>query len=96
MEAIGLQFKKIREQRKLLLEDVSKKTGIDKTLLSRIERSKRLPTKEQVGLLCKYYKIKKNEIIVQWLSDKIVYEIQDEDFALQTMQIAEKKNKIWN
>ena len=41
----------------------------------------------------KYYKTEKNEIIVQWLSDKLLYEVKDEDFALQAMQIAEDKIK---
>jgi site-specific DNA-methyltransferase (adenine-specific) len=93
MQTIGTTFKNIREERKLLLEDLSKKTGISKAVLSRIENGKRLPTREQVNQLCKYYKAEKNEIIIQWLSDKLVYEVQDEDFALQAMQVAEEKIK---
>ena len=93
MQTIGSTFKNIREERKLLLEDVTKKTGINKTLLSRIENGKRLPTREQVTQLGKYYNAEKNNLIVQWLSDKIVYEVQDEDFALQAMQVAEEKIK---
>ncbi|MBK0384479.1 helix-turn-helix domain-containing protein [Pedobacter sp. SD-b] len=93
MQTIGSTFKNIREERKLLLEDVTKKTGINKTLLSRIENGKRLPTREQVTQLGIYYKAEKNNLIVQWLSDKIVYEVQDEDFALQAMQVAEEKIK---
>lgn len=93
MQTIGSTFKEIREKRKLLLGNVTQKTGISNTVLSRIENGRRLPTREQVILLCKYYKAQKNEIIVQWLSDKIVYEIQDEDFALQAMRVAEEKIK---
>ncbi len=93
MQTIGSTFKNIREERNLLLEDVTKKTGINKTLLSRIENGKRLPTREQVTQLGKYYKAEKNNLIVQWLSDKIVYEVQDEDFALEAMQVAEEKIK---
>ena len=91
MQTIGTTFKNIREERNLLLEDITKKTGISKAVLSRIENGKRLPTKEQVNQLCKYYKAEKNEIIIQWLSDKLVYELLDEDFALQAMQVAEEK-----
>lgn len=93
MQTIGTTFKNIREERKLLLEDVTKKTGINKTLLSRIENGKRLPTREQLNLLCKYYKIQKDGIVVQWLSDKIVYEVKDENLALSAMQVAEEKIK---
>lgn len=93
MQTIGSTLKNIREDKNLLLQDVTSKTGINKTLLSRIENDKRLPTREQVNQLCKYYKVQKNEIIVQWLSDKIVYEMQDEDLALTAMQVAEEKIK---
>lgn len=93
MQSIGSTFKNIREERNLLLEDLTQKTGISKAVLSRIENGKRLPTREQVNQLCKYYKAEKNEIIVQWLSDKLVYEVQDEDFALEAMQVAEEKIK---
>ncbi len=93
MLSIGNTFKNIREEQKLLLEDVTKKTGINKTSLSRIENGKRLPTREQVNLLCKFYKAKKDEIVVQWLSDKIVYEVKDEELALPAMIVAEKKIK---
>lgn len=91
MQTIGSTLKSIREEKGLLLQDVTTVTGINKTLLSRIENDKRLPTREQVNLLCNYYKVQKNEIIVQWLSDKIVYEMQDEDLALAAMQVAEEK-----
>lgn len=90
---IGTTLKTIREEKKLLLQDVSNKTGINKTLLSRIETDNRMPTREQVNLLCKYYKAQKNQIIIQWLSDKIVYEMQNEDLALSAMQVAEEKIK---
>lgn len=93
MQTIGATFKNIREERNLLLEELTKSTGISKAVLSRIENGKRLPTREQVNQLCKYYKAERNEIIVQWLSDKLVYEVQDEDFALEAMQVAEEKIK---
>ncbi|MBK7885251.1 MAG: helix-turn-helix domain-containing protein [Chitinophagaceae bacterium] len=93
MQTIGTTFKNIREERNLLLEELTKSTGISKAVLSRIENGKRLPTREQVNQLCKYYKAERNEIIVQWLSDKLVYEVQDEYFALEAMQVAEEKIK---
>lgn len=91
MQTIGSTLKSIREQKGLLLQEVTTTTGINMTLLSRIENDKRLPTREQVNLLCNYYRVRKNEIIVQWLSDKIVYEMQDEDLALAALQVAEEK-----
>lgn len=93
MQTIGSTLKKIREDKNLLLKEVSKMTGINRTLISRIENDKRLPTKEQVKLLSNFYKTQKNEIVIQWLSDKILYKVQDEDLALSAMQVAENKIK---
>lgn len=90
METIGATLKSIREKNEFLLQEVTEQTGIDKTLLSRIENGKRLPTKEQVKLLCNFYEASENEMIIQWLSDKIVYELQDEEFALTAVQVAEE------
>lgn len=91
METIGKIFKNIRENLDLFLEDVKQETGINKTLLSRIENGKRLPTKEQVIQLSKFYKIEENDLIIQWLSDKIVYEVKEEESALEAIQVAEEK-----
>ena len=50
-----------------------------------------MPTKEQVKALSEFYEDKKNEVVIAWLSDKLVYEIQDEDLGLLAMKVAEKK-----
>jgi hypothetical protein len=46
-----------------------------------------------VKSLANFYKDQKNEVIIAWLSDKLYYEVQDEDLALQAMQVAEEKIK---
>jgi cytoskeletal protein RodZ len=51
MNTIGSTLKAIREEKKLLLQDVATKTSINKTLLSRIETDNRMPTRDQVNLL---------------------------------------------
>ena len=61
------------------------------TILSKIDQGKLRLTKEQVESLTDFYKNRKNEVIIAWLSDKLVYEVQNEDVALQAMQVAEDK-----
>jgi len=91
MKSIGQTLRELRESKGLLLREVGAALSIDPTLLSKIERSDRMPTKEQVSALSEFYQDKKNEVIIAWLSDKLVYEIQDEDLALAAMKIAERK-----
>ena len=55
MESLGQYLRDVREGLNLPLQEVYKRTNIDVTLLSRIENGRRLPTKEQMQLLVRYY-----------------------------------------
>lgn len=92
-KTIGIILRELRETKGLLLREVGAKLALDPTILSKIEQDKRMPTKEQVKSLADFYKEQKNEVIIAWLSDKLYYEVQDEDLALQAMQVAEEKIK---
>jgi len=93
MENLGDTIRKLREDKELPLRTVSAFLDIDQAILSKIERGQRKATREQVVKLAEYFKVKENDLLVTWLSDKLVYEVQDEVFALQAMQVAEKKVK---
>jgi HTH-type transcriptional regulator, competence development regulator len=91
MKTIGTILRELREAKGLLLREVGASLSIDPTILSKIERDGRMPTKEQVKALAEFYNDNKNEVLIAWLSDKVVYCIQDEDLALQAMEVAEEK-----
>jgi transcriptional regulator with XRE-family HTH domain len=87
----GQYIRELREKRGLLLRQVAAGIEIDQALLSKIERGERLPTKAQVMRLAQFYKIDLNEILITFLSDKLVYEVRNEEVALRAIQVAEKK-----
>lgn len=91
MKTIGTTLRELRGGKGLLLREVGAQLSLDPTILSKIEQDKRMPTKEQVKALSEFYKQQKNDVIIAWLSDKLFYEVQDEDLALQAMQVAEEK-----
>lgn len=91
MKTTAELIRELREKNGLLLRQVAAEIEIDQALLSKIERGERMPTKEQVIKLAKFYKIDLDETLVTFFSDKLVYEVQDEDVALKAMQVAEKK-----
>lgn len=91
LKTIGATLRELREEKGLLLREVGAKLSIDPTILSKVERDERMPTKDQIKLFAVFYKDKKNELIIAWLSDKLVYEVQDEEFAIQAIQVAEEK-----
>ncbi len=95
--SIGNILKEIREANNFSLQDVTRATRIDYTLLSRIETGKRLPTKEQIKKLALFYKYDEKELITHLISDKILYEIKDEEFGVEAMQLAERKMQyVWS
>ncbi|HRO47032.1 nucleotidyltransferase domain-containing protein [Agriterribacter sp.] len=91
MNSLGGTIRKFRKDEKLPLRTVAASLGIDQAVLSRIERGQRRLTREQVVKLAEYFKIKENDLLVAWLSDKLVYEVEDEDMALKALQVAEEK-----
>lgn len=93
IQTIGAILRELREAKGLLLREVGGKLSLDPTILSKIEQDKRMPTKEQVKSLADFYKDQKNEVLIAWLSDKLVYEVLNEDLALQAMRVAENKIK---
>ena len=93
MDSLGDTIRKLREDKELPLRTVAAFLDIDQAILSKIERGHRKPTREQVVKLAGYFKVKENDLLVEWLSDKLVYEVEDEDMALKALQVAEEKVK---
>jgi len=93
MDSLGDTIRKLRENKELPLRTVSAYLDIDQAILSKIERGQRKATREQVVKLAEYFKVKENNLLVTWLSDKLVYEVLDEDLALEAMKVAEEKVK---
>ena len=93
MDSLGDTIRKLREEKELPLRTVAAFLDIDQAILSKVERGQRKPTREQVVKLAEYFKVKENDLLVAWLSDKLMYELEDEDVALEALQMAEEKVK---
>ena len=93
MDSLGDTIRKLREEKELPLRTVAAYLDIDQAILSRIERGQRKATREQIIKLAEYFKVKENDLLVAWLSDKLVYEVADEQVGLKALQVAEEKVK---
>ena len=91
MESIGELIRRLRENKGEPLRKVAAYLDVDLAILSKIERGKRKATKELVVKLAKYFGEDEKKMLVAYLSDRILYEVQDEDFAKEALQVAEKK-----
>jgi len=92
-ETIGNKLRKLREENALPLRKVAALLDIDVAILSKMERGERPLTKEIVTQLAKIYKHDREELLVLYLSQKIVKEIGEEDLAIQAMHVAEEQIK---
>jgi len=92
-ETIGEKLRHIREEKELPLRKVAALLDIDVAILSKMERGERRITKEVVLKLADIYDYNADDLLVTFLSDKILYEIQDEDLGIEALKVAEKKAK---
>ncbi len=92
-ETLGEKLREIREQNELPLRKVAALLDIDVAILSKMERGERKLSKEVVLKLADIYKCNPEELLVLFLSEKILYEIQDEDLGEKALKVAEKRVK---
>jgi len=93
LKTTGEILREKREKKGLLLRHVSAQLDIDTAILSKIERGERKATRKQITRLAEILEINKESLIVQYLSEKILYELKDEDLGIQALKVAEKKIK---
>ena len=84
-------LKNAREQKGFKTREVAQILGIDQALISKFESGTRKPTKDQISKLAQLLEIDYETIMIEWLKEKILYEIGDEEFALKALLLAEKE-----
>jgi transcriptional regulator with XRE-family HTH domain len=92
-QTIGEKLRRIREEKKLPLRKVTALLDIDVAILSKMERGERKITKEVVLKLADIYNYNADELLVLFLSDKILYEIKDEYLGIEALKVAEERVK---
>ena len=92
-KTIGEKLRHIREEKELPLRKVAALLDIDVAILSKMERGERRITKEVVLKLANIYDYNADDLLVSFISDKILYEIQDEDLGIEALKVAEEKAK---
>ncbi len=91
MKTFGEIIRFKREEKGLLLRQVASALEIDQALLSKIERGHRNATKQLVIKLSDILGVDKNELLIQYFSDKIAYELSDDEIGKETLKVAEQK-----
>ena len=91
MDSLGETIRKLRLEKELTLRTVAAYLDIDQAILRKIERGQRSASRKTVVKLAEYFNVKESDLLVAWLSDKLLNEVGDEDVALRALQVAEEK-----
>ncbi len=91
MNSLGEHIRALRVSAGFLLREVAAELAIDPSLLSRIERGEKRPTREQVLALARILRTDRDELLAVYLSDRVLYELEGEKVALRAIQIAEER-----
>lgn len=89
----GEHIRMLREKAGFTLKQVATIIDIDISLLAKIERNERQPTKSQIKTIANYFKIDERELLDEFLSDQIAYKILEENANLNILKVTEQKIK---
>ncbi|NCQ12006.1 MAG: helix-turn-helix transcriptional regulator [Bacteroidetes bacterium] len=93
MKTTGEILREKREKKGLLLRQVAALLDIDVAILSKVERGERKLNREQISKVADILDLNKEAMIIQYLSEKILYELQNDDLGMQALKVAEKAMK---
>jgi HTH-type transcriptional regulator, competence development regulator len=93
-KTFGETVKKLREEQNLPLREVAEALSIDTSMLGKIEKNNRKPSKQLIEKFAKYFKVSDKDLMIAFLSDAVAYQIMDEeDLSSEVFKVAEKKVK---
>ncbi|NAS13676.1 helix-turn-helix domain-containing protein [Poritiphilus flavus] len=92
-KTFGETVKSLREVRRLTLKDVSSKLDIDISTLGKIEKNQRSASKELIAKISQFFNVDEKQLHIDFLSDKVAYQLEDERYATEVLRVAEAKVK---
>ena len=82
--SFGELLRSLREETGQTLKTVAKNLQMDTSLLAKIERNERHPTKQIISQVAEYFNVDKKELQSEFLSDQIAYKILDEEADIRS------------
>jgi len=94
--SFGEFIRNLRENANLPLRKVAAQLDIDTSTLSKIEKNERNANDQIIEGLSNVFQIEKSELKLRYLSDKIAYQIIQEENGIEILKVAEEKIKYQN
>jgi transcriptional regulator with XRE-family HTH domain len=95
LSTFGEHLRNLRETQHMTLKNVAEKIGIDTSLLAKIERNERPPTKHIIKSISNLFNCDEKQLSDSFLSDLIAYKMMEEEADLDILKIAEEKVKYF-
>lgn len=90
-KTIGEKLRELREAKRLSLSYVADQLKVDISFLSKVEHSNKQPTRQQIIQLSQILEANEKYLLIEYLSDKLVYEVRNEDLAVDAIKVAKQK-----
>jgi len=91
MTTFGEKIRQLREELKLPQRKVAALLDIDTSLLAKYERNERQPSKEMIKKIANIFKVDCAELISEAFSDKLAFQILEQEADSKILRIAENK-----
>lgn len=91
MNYLGSKIRELRETKGLLLRQVAAHIEVDTALVSKLERGERKAHREQICRIADFLGVEEKELLLLWLADRIMDNIQGEPLALEVLKFVENQ-----
>ena len=93
-KTFGDTVKKLREERNMPLREVAEALEIDTSMLGKIEKNSRKPSKQIIEKFAKFFKVSVKDLTIAFVSDTVAYQLMSEkNISNEVLKVAEKKVK---
>lgn len=91
-KTFGDTVKKLREEKNLPLREVAEALEIDTSMLGKIEKNSRKPSKQIIEKFAVFFKVSDKDLKIAFLSDAVAFRVmEEEDFSREVFKVAEEK-----
>jgi transcriptional regulator with XRE-family HTH domain len=95
-KSFGETIRDLRIENHLTLREVADHLKIDTSMLGKIEKNNRNPSKQFIKDISTFFSIEEDFLTVAHLSDTVAYSILEEELATQVLKVAEEKINYYN
>lgn len=89
--SLGTQIRNLREKEEMPLRKLAALLEIDQSTLSKIERNERKANLQIIEQISKIFQVNEKELLINFYSDIVSYEIEEEINFAEILKVAEAK-----